>query len=335
MTSSTVSTRLIIPFVRVMDRMGRKPVKPSLSDVGLSRDVLASPQRRIGHQSAIALLEEAVRVSGRSDLGLMAAEAVSPSELEIWEYAMRTQPTVGRALESMGRLLALLHDGCRLETDRKGDTVTTRWLLAPGLEQLPAMNEFGVGLSLVTWRRVLKMEALTVSAASFPHSAPADLGPYERLFRCPVRFSAPFAGLTVPAWVLDVPLPQADAVLAEILLNHAQERIAKLPRPGLGHRVQELIVEGLSTGEFSATHVAKRMHMSSRTLQRRLEQEGVSFREVVDEVRRQLALRHLMDKHIAVNEVAFLLGFATPNAFHKAFKRWTGTTASTYRKSAG
>lgn len=335
MTSAarTISARLIVPFVRVIERMGDIPRMPALKDFGLSLNDLTSPQRRISHEDAMSLLDKAVRASGRPDLGLLAAEAVTPNELEIWEYAMRTQPTVGRALESMGRLLALLHDGCRLETDRNGDLVTTRWVFEPGLEQIPAVSEFGVGLSLVTWRRALRMEALTVSAALLPHPAPANLAPYEKLFRCPVRFSAPFAGLSVPAWVLDVPLPHADAVLAEILLNHAQERLASLPGPGVGHRVQELIVAGLSTGEFSAKDVAKRLHLSTRTLQRRLEQGGLNFRELLDDTRRQLALRHLMDKHIGINEVAFLLGFTTPNAFHKAFKRWTGTTASAYRQS--
>jgi AraC-like DNA-binding protein len=325
---------MIIPFVRVMSRLGKEPSNPTLEDVGLSLDTLASPDRRISHRAAVALLKESIRVSGREDLGLLAAQAVEPSELELWEYVMRTQPNVGQAVESMCRLLILLHDGSRAEIEREGDTVTVRWNLEPGLEQLPAINEFAIGLTFVTWRRVLNLEDIAISEVLFPHPAPRDLERYQKFFRCTIRFNAPFLGMRFPAAVLDFPLPQADSVLAGVLDRHAQDLIARLPKPGLSHEVQQLVTEGLATSEIGAKHVADRLHMSCRTLNRRLKEEDTSFRDLVDQVRRQLALSYLSEKHLSISEVAFLLGFSTSNAFHKAFKRWTGTTAGAYRQNA-
>ena len=214
MAQSTISSRLVIPFVRIIQGLAEIPGLPKLQDVGLSLDDLSKPGCRVSHGDATRLLAEAVRATDCPHLGLLAAEAVTPNELEVWEYAMRTQPTVGRALESMGRLLALLHDGCHLETERQSDTITTRWVFEQGLDPLPAMSDFGVGMSVVVWRRALKLEELTVAAVLLPHAAPADPGPYQRLLRCPVRFNAPFAGLCVPAWVLDVPLPSEAAACA-------------------------------------------------------------------------------------------------------------------------
>lgn len=332
--SRTVSTRMLVPFARVMLRMGKELSKPTLEDVGLSLDTLSSPDRRIGHRDAVALLKESIRVSGRADLGLLAAEAVESSELEIWEYVMRTQPNVGQAVESMCRLLALLHDGSRAEIDHKGDSVMVRWFLEPGLEQSPAINEYAIGLTFVTWRRVLNIEDIAVSEVLFPHSPPADLERYQKFFRCTVRFNAPFLGMRFPAAVLGFPLPQADSVLADLLNRHAQDLLARLPKPGLSHKVQQLVTEGLATGQVSAEQVADRLYISCRTLHRRLKQENTSFRELVDQVRRQLALSYLSEKHLSVSEVAFLLGFSTSNAFHKAFKRWTGTTAGAFRQNA-
>ncbi len=330
----TLSTRMLIPFARVMLRMGKKLTRPTLEDVGLSLDSLASPDRRVSHSAAVALLKESIRVSGRADLGLLAAEAVEPSELEIWEYVMRTQPNVGQAVESMCRLLALLHDGSRADIERKGDTVTVRWYLEPGLEQSPAINEYAIGLTFVTWRRVLNIEDVAIDEVLFPHAAPKDLERYQKFFRCTIRFNAPYLGMRFPAAVLDFPLPQADSVLAGVLDRHAQDLIAKLPKPGLSHRVQELVTEGLAKGEFSAEQVAERLYMSCRTLHRRLKQENTSFRELVDQVRHQLAMLYLSEQHLSISEVGFLLGFSTSNAFHKAFKRWTGTTAGAYRQKA-
>jgi AraC-like DNA-binding protein len=74
--------------------------------------------------------------------------------------------------------------------------------------------------------------------------------------------------------------------------------------------------------------------MSARTLQRRLAGEGLSFDGVLDELRRELALRHLADRRVAIAEVAYLLGFSEPSAFHRAFKRWTGTTPGAARLEA-
>ena len=80
--------------------------------------------------------------------------------------------------------------------------------------------------------------------------------------------------------------------------------------------------------------IAPRLHMSPRTLHRRLEEEGTSFRQVLTEVRRELAARHLSERRLAIGEIAFLLGFSEPSAFHRAFKRWTGHGPLSYRELA-
>ena len=79
--------------------------------------------------------------------------------------------------------------------------------------------------------------------------------------------------------------------------------------------------------------IAPRLHMSPRTLHRRLGQEGTSFRRVVTEVRRELAARHLLERQLAISEIAFLLGFSAASVFHRAFKRWTGRAPLAYRES--
>jgi AraC-like DNA-binding protein len=81
--------------------------------------------------------------------------------------------------------------------------------------------------------------------------------------------------------------------------------------------------------------IAAKLHMSARSLQRRLQSEGTSFAEVLSDMRRDMALRYLRDPRIYIGEVAFLLGFLDVTAFHRAFKRWTGSTPAEYRRSAG
>lgn len=104
-----------------------------------------------------------------------------------------------------------------------------------------------------------------------------------------------------------------------------------MPKPGFAQRVQEAVPELLPKGEAGADQVAKTLGTSARTLHRRLTEEGTTFRELSDELRHHLALGYLYEKDLSLSEIAFILGFSNPNAFHKAFKRWTGTTAGAYR----
>jgi AraC-like DNA-binding protein len=327
----TISTRLVNPFVRVLDQLGKETSKLQKKILGFSRYELDSPDRRISHHASVALLKESIRISGRTDFGLLAAEAVDTTDLEIWEYVLRSQPTVGHAIKSMSRLLALLHDGSRVEIEQTGDLVTVHWILEPSLERLPAINEFALGMVIVTWRRVLKTDAIVINGVYFPHPPMSDISRYEKLFRCAVHFNAPFLGIRLPAAVLDFPMPQADTLLSKILERQARDLISRLPRPGFAYRVQELVTEKLATGDFNVEKVAEQLKMSTRTLNRKLKEEGTTFRELVEYVRHHLAIRYLTEENLSVTEIAYLLGFSNASAFHKAFKRWTGTSAGKYR----
>jgi AraC-like DNA-binding protein len=95
--------------------------------------------------------------------------------------------------------------------------------------------------------------------------------------------------------------------------------------------VRRFLAEDLSNGQAKLAQLAPRLRMSARTLHRRLEQEGTNFRSVLNEVRRELAVRHLMERRLAVGEIAFLLGFSEVSAFHRAFKHWTGQAPRAYR----
>jgi YesN/AraC family two-component response regulator len=99
-----------------------------------------------------------------------------------------------------------------------------------------------------------------------------------------------------------------------------------------GH-LRRLLGEELSGGDPTLEHMAARLHMSARTLHRRLEREGTAFRVVVAEVRREIAERHLRERVLPIGEIGFLLGFSETSAFHRAFKRWTGWRPLAYRRA--
>jgi AraC-like DNA-binding protein len=169
---------------------------------------------------------------------------------------------------------------------------------------------------------------------TFQHSPPVDLREHGRVFGCPVRFNRPVNGVALRRALLDTPLVRADPGLCSVLDRHVRALIERIPRAeALSDRVRGLVASELSTGRASAAAVARKLHMSRRTLQRHLEAGGMTFRALCDGLRRDLAIRYLREREIAVAEVAFLLGFSEASAFHRAFKRWVGTTPTLYRRS--
>jgi AraC-like DNA-binding protein len=110
--------------------------------------------------------------------------------------------------------------------------------------------------------------------------------------------------------------------------------LARFPdQHGLDARLRQAICDELRLGQLSLETVAKRLGTPPRTLQRRLRQEGTSFAEMADRLRRDLAERYLRDRRLSVAETAFLVGFSDVSAFHRAFVRWTGKTPRTFQDS--
>ena len=140
--------------------------------------------------------------------------------------------------------------------------------------------------------------------------------------------------LVFPAWSHMSLSATADAELSAILARHAQHLLEQLPPVNdfVAH-VRRLVAEELAGGDPSAEHIAARLHMSARTLRRRLQEHGARHKLLLDELRRELAIRYLSEERLEIAEVAFLLGFSEASAFHRAFKRWTGRTPSDYRES--
>jgi AraC-like DNA-binding protein len=167
---------------------------------------------------------------------------------------------------------------------------------------------------------------------SFRHAAPADVGEHELFFGCDVQFEAPFDGLTLSTSTLDSKLLLADDALSTFLVGQLEQLARKLvSSEPLSDKVRGAISRLLPGGAPNLEAVAAALAMSPRTLQRQLSAADTSFARLVDETRHHLATELLAHGDRPVAEISFILGFSEPSAFHRAFKRWTGTTPTLYR----
>lgn len=326
-TTGRVAARLLLPFVTAADEIGLR-VDAGLASVGLTRADLENPELRVSHFAADRL----IRLSSRNhpDFGLLAAERLLPVHLDIVEYAARAQPTLHGALEHAIRYYALLHDGfeARFTLDEQ---YATLYFSFGALALAESAYEFVLAVHLLAARRMTGKADLSPAVVKFKHARPENLAHHEQVFRSQLLFGQSEYALVYPRAYLDLPLTQADSGLAQLLERHATEALQRLGRSALlRERVREFVRQDL-TGKLTAEHMAKRLGMSPRTLHRRLVDEGITYRALVDDVRREMALHCLRDPQLSIGEVGYLLGFTTSAAFHRAFRRWTGTTATQYR----
>lgn len=187
---------------------------------------------------------------------------------------------------------------------------------------------------IVTGIRLLSASEVSPRVVRFSHPPPGDLGEHRALLRCPLEFGAEHTEIELDDATLDTPLPLASEAYCAVFERQVERALERLPcESGSPDDVRAAARATLAGGECSLASTARALGTSARTLQRRLRERGTTFAELVDSVRREMALEYLR-KRVSVHEIAFLLGYAEPSAFHHAFKRWTGMTPEQARRAS-
>jgi AraC-like DNA-binding protein len=175
---------------------------------------------------------------------------------------------------------------------------------------------------------------LSPSSMKFVHHRSGDLGHLRRLFGCNVEFDADVDGILFDSDVRELPLVAADPFLNELMLKMCDEAMAVRTTnvSPLRTRVENTIAPLLPHAEATTAIVAKRLGLSERTFARHLAAEGLSFGEILDQQRRDLALRYL-EEDLQASQIAWLLGFHQPSSFSHACRRWTGKSPLEFRRA--
>lgn len=319
------SNRLLVPFKRYL-RAERK--LPEAMLVGL--DALEE-DGRTPVATVHELLRGAIAITGDEAMGLRAAQRVEVGDYGALEYAASTAQTAAEAFAVIGRYMHLINDALTFSIRVEGEQAVISLENAVVMPRAAEDFELAAFFASATARAPDHHWPFEVR---FVHPAPDDLRPYAEVFgpRATVRFDQPFSGFVFPVAVLAERLPSADPRLHAVMRSHVDRLLDELPKVGsLTARVRDQLMAGLARGEATLSHVAGALHVSERTLARKLEHEGASFKELLDDLRRRLALRYVGDSDLPFSEIAFLLGFSQTAAFHRAFKRWTDQTPLEYR----
>lgn len=325
MAEHTMSMRLVRPFVKAMRRKGFDPRMLHFLEH-------SDPDARILASTAVGLLRVSVQMTRDEDFGLQAALETALGDYGDIEYAAGSCASVGDALEFLRTHYFILDDASAFESWCEGGI--QRISVQQPLElACRAVVDFTLAMMFLCYRRWVGGGSAECEIW-FAHPRPDVLEVHERVFeRARLRFDAPESALSFPESSLQSPLRHSDPKLHQLLVRHLRDRYpSRALSPSLIDLARTHILQELPGGRAKVDHIALLLGMSRRTLCRRLEEEGTSFKQLLSDVRCAQAVRQLILDTASIHEISAQLGYSEPAAFHRAFRGWFGTTPSEYRQ---
>lgn len=331
MTASAQNVRMVVAAAAMR---GVPPAK-LLAASGIDPQVLLAAEGRVEPELALRTWQLAAELCSDPWFGLSVGDLVPIDYLGGLGLAVFGSATLGDGLRRFARFFPLIHQLARLELIEDAGVFRLRFVLQVDVE--PAQMRHPIECLFAV---LVRLSQRTTGTEIWPievawrHIAPPELSGYQRAFGVVPRFGQPCNELVFARPVLDTPHVAPDHALIEIGERHLRQRCSELPvAESFVSRFRRVLAEELELGEPTLPKLADRVRMSERTLQRRLGAEGTSVQALLDELRRELSLRRLTESNQSIAEIAFRLGFAEVRAFHRAFKRWTGSTPAAYREA--
>ncbi len=280
------------------------------------------------------LWRNASQMSGDDLFGLHFGESMQLAALGIIGQIVQSSATIGEALTHAGGLLSLITDMFQMKVHHYQKTFTIQLFADQEKARQFTFTYRHMGEYLLAFllHEVdgLLLQKIEPLSASFPYAL-SEPREYERVLRCPVHVKKGDFLITMPLAYLSLPIITSHYELQQQLLQQVGTMLPSGQKTGtLRHRIFHYLLTNAYLYALSLEAVASNFNMSPRTLQRKLKEEGITFLDIVEEVRKTLAINYLSTGNYQIKEVAYVLGYNESSAFVRAFKRWTGKTPANY-----
>lgn len=305
---------------------------PMFAAEGIEIKLPIDPCLRLPYVKIDRLRARAAELCGDEAFGLRSAAVYLPSQLGALGYAWQASLTLRKACLRLERFVRIVNDKAvvRVE-DRDGCMVVTLKLAVPS--ECESVRDDGALALITRMCRLISGDGFRLQSVNFRHSPPRDIKPYFEFFACPLNFDQPENQLLIPLSLVDEILTGANPELALLNDKVITHRLARLDRGDIVARLKSVLLDQMPHGNISDDSVADALHMSVRTLHRKLAELNCNFRAILVELRRELAEQYIMDNSLTLTEISLLLGFSEPSSFSRAFKNWTGKAPSEARQS--
>lgn len=265
-------------------------------------------------------------------LGLKLGQTITPAHFGVMGYVISACANLAAALTRVERYQRLIYDVNPMRRVIVGNCIELHWGVEHGRPG-PLVDECAI-VALIQLARSLTSKPLAPQFVSFVNAEPGDIRPYTEFFGCPVRFDQPETVIQFPLTYLGLRLCQPDPTLVSILEKQADMLLANIPGEAddFEQSVRRRIAYLARQGEPSLERVANELHLSPRTLRRKLKDRNQQFRVLRDDTLRRMAEDYLADQRLTLSEIALLLGYSEQSAFCRSFTRWVGRSPGSYRR---
>ena len=313
-----------------------KDPAPLLQHFGLNSIRLAEAHGRLSIPRYMHLGHAAIQLTGDMALGLQMGRRARLAHFGLAGVTAAQAPTVREAARTMTRFELLYARNCRGQSSFHEDA-QGGWMRFYSISPYNAYNRFVVDSVLAGWHAQLSAlcgQNLPVERVQIEFPAPPYAERYIELFGCPVEFSAEVNQIRLSNLALAHPSMDHCPHTWQELLSLCERELELMTRTHSLHERITLMLGPLLNGrEPDLEEIARQLHMPSWTLRRKLAEEGTQYRKILNETRRDLAMSYIRDTELSFGEIAYLLGFASAEAFQRAFKRWSGQTPGDFRRN--
>jgi AraC-like DNA-binding protein len=333
-TTPLVAASSTLALVSYLDRQG--VLNQSLVEeiIHLGIQSLRDPDLRVPANDYYRLWEYAEEVTGNPAVGLRAGQVVDPERMGLVGHVFFNCDNLGQAVTQYVRLHRLINESVSLSFEQVGELAIMTWQADTPDHYCRQDMDRTLAAALSRARHFI-YPGIHAEWVDIAHPQPAYAAEYEKLLGGPIRFDCPATRLAFDSRHLCRPIPHRNPYVYSAVLKQVNTLLARLrPKRSFGRTIRRLISMQMSTDRIDADSLAKQCHMSRQTLYRKLKKEGLGFHELVEQVRKDKALRYVAADRYALGEIAFLLGFSELSAFSRAFKRWTGIAPAQYRAQA-
>lgn len=301
-------------------------------DAGLDYTSGALPGTRYPTDRMQEMWRLAVERTADPCFGLSVAEHVQPQALHGLGFVWLSSDTLFDALSRLvkyQRLISTVVD-ISLQETRDSVNLAVNILHSPD-RVVPASIDAASGV-FIQMCRMAVCGPFNPQRVTLKRARPPCAERFESFFQAPVQFGAEKNMLYFDLQPLHKPLPGADAELLRVNDQVVIDYLARFDKESVSMQVRSLLIEHLPDGQPTQKGIASALNLSVRNLQRKLESEGTSFKELRDNTRKELATQYIRDTNRRFGEITYLLGFSEPSNFTRAFRRWTGLSPNEYRQ---
>lgn len=307
----------------------------ALNAVGMPLGIIDNSVARVKGRAFQGLIRWLIEQTNDPLFGLKSARYVQPGSYSLVGYMAMNSRTAREALHLTPEYEAIVGDMGITKLEKHGQDLAMRWVCQyddPIVRPHMVDNVLGSWLLFARW--LADMQDGKPEAVLFerPAPAPALLPAYEEIFGCPLEFNADKSALIFPEHVLDTPLRQPDPLLLSNLEQQASSVMSEIQeRHPIVIQTRTLLRTLMDEGIPRREKVAEQLGVTERTLQRRLQDAGTGYQQLLDDLRQETATEWLTSTDMPINDIAVKLGFSEARSFHRRFKTWTGITPGEYR----